>query len=96
MRNSNEQTLGQVIKEILKKQHLQSKLTETRVKEAWEVVMGNVVAIRTTSIWVNEGRLTIKISSAPLKQELLFGKEKIKKLLNENLGGDYIQEVVIQ
>lgn len=96
MRNSNEQTLGQVIKEILKKQHLQSKLTETRVKEAWEVVMGNVVAMRTTSIWVNEGRLTIKISSAPLKQELLFGKEKIKNLINENLGGDYIQEVVIQ
>lgn len=96
MRNSNEQSLGQVIKEILKKQHLQSKLTETRVKEAWEVVMGDVVALRTTSIWVHEGRLTIKISSAPLKQELLFGKEKIKKLINENLGGEYIQEVIIQ
>ena len=96
MRHSNEQSLGEVIKEILKKQHLQNKLTETRIKDAWELVMGNAIAMRTKQILVHEGKITIRIDSAPLKQELLFGKEKIIKLMNESLGGDFINEVIIQ
>ena len=38
----------------------------------------------------------ISTSVAPLRQELLFQKEKIKQRVNEALGGNEIVEVVVQ
>jgi hypothetical protein len=40
--------------------------------------------------------LYITTTVAPLKQELLYQKEKIKQRVNEALGENVIREVVIQ
>ena len=41
-------------------------------------------------------KLYITVDSAPLRQELSYGREKIKKVMNEELGEDYIEEVIIR
>ena len=57
--------------------------------------MGPSINKYTTQITVRRNKLFVTIESAPLKQELSFGKEKIKKMINEELGEEYIQDVVI-
>jgi hypothetical protein len=45
---------------------------------------------------VRKGVLYLQILSAPLKHELSFAKDKIRALLNEHLGEEFIKEVVIR
>lgn len=58
--------------------------------------MGKTVAKYTESIKIYGDKLYVTTSMAPLKQELLFQKEKIVERVNEALGEKVIREVVIQ
>lgn len=95
MRNTNEKSLKEVIEEMLRIQRLKKKLTEVRIRESWEKIMGPTIAMRTLDIQVKNKTLLLKINSAPLKHELSFSKEKIIKLLNDELGEKAIEEVTI-
>lgn len=67
-----------------------------QIEEVWEQIMGKTVARYTDKIRIVNKTLYISTSVAPLRQELLFQKEKIKQRVNEALGGNEISEVVIQ
>jgi len=75
---------------------LRPKLHQTKIRALWGQVMGAGIAGYTTGIRLQGRKLFISISSAPLRQELSFGKDKIKKILNEELGEAYIEEVIIR
>ena len=47
-------------------------------------------------IMVRKGVLYISILSAPLKHELSYAKDKIRDLMNAELGEDFIKDVVIR
>ena len=95
MRHSNEQSLKEVIEELIDTYKLRGKINEVRLQHSWEQLMGNAVAKRTEKIYLRNKTLVIRLTSAPLKEELLYSSEKVKKLLNEELGGEYIEEVKI-
>ena len=58
--------------------------------------MGPTIEQYTKKIELNRGTLFLTIESAALRQELSYGKEKIQKILNEELGEAYITEVIIR
>ena len=49
--------------------------------------------VRTKEIYLRDKKLFIRLTSAPLKEELFYAADKIKKMLNEQLGGEYVEEV---
>ena len=59
-------------------------------------VMGKTIARYTDSIQIVNQTLFISTSVAPLKNELLFQKEKIIQRVNEALGEKVIRDVVIR
>ncbi len=81
---------------MLQEFKLAPQLNETRVKSLWEQLMGKTIATYTSNITVRKNVLYLTILSAPLKQELSYAKEKIRSLINEEMGEDYIREVVIR
>lgn len=87
--------MKEAIDEMLKTYRLDRKLDETKVVNAWEKAVGEVIARYTTNIRVHDGVLYITLSSAALKQELLYRKTEIAKLLNAEVGSEIIREVVI-
>ncbi|HMT29853.1 MAG TPA: DUF721 domain-containing protein [Bacteroidia bacterium] len=95
MRNTNEQSLKEVIDQLIDSYRIRGKMNEVRVRNIWEQLMGPAIANRTESITIRETSLHIKVSSAPLREELMFQREKIKDLMNKELGGKYIAEVVL-
>lgn len=95
MRHSNQQSIKEVIDELIETYKLRGKINEVKLVHSWEKLMGEAVAKRTESIYLRNKTLFIRLSSAPLKTELLYASEKIKKLLNEELAGEYIDEVKI-
>ena len=58
--------------------------------------MGKTVARYTENLKVINKTLFITTHVAPLKQELMYQKEKIKLRVNEAMGEKIIEEVVIQ
>lgn len=81
---------------MLREFRLKPQLDETRVKMLWEKLMGKTIATYTSNISVRKNVLHLTILSAPLKHELSYSKDKIKSLLNEEMGEEYIKDVVIR
>ncbi|MEJ7913557.1 MAG: DUF721 domain-containing protein, partial [Chitinophagaceae bacterium] len=67
-----------------------------QIDEIWEKLMGKTIARYTDRIHIINGTLFITTNVAPLKQELLYQKEKIRSRVNESFGNNDIKEVVIQ
>jgi hypothetical protein len=96
MKKKNDVTLAEALQLMLQEYRLQPQMQETRIKMLWEKLMGQTIATYTGDISVRKNVLYVTIYSAPLKNELLFGKSKIAELINKELGEQYIRDVVIR
>jgi predicted nucleic acid-binding Zn ribbon protein len=91
-----EVSIGDALKEFLKKSKLKNGVQAMQVKEAWEKIMGKTIANYTDKIEIINSTLFISTNIAPLKNELLYQKAKIIERVNEALGEKVIKEVVIR
>jgi hypothetical protein len=85
-----------VLKHIIKENRLQPGMDQISVKEAWQSLMGNGVNSYTRSVVLKGTVLYVELSSAVLREELSFGKDKIKAMINEELRRDLVKEVVLR
>ncbi len=93
MKKSNEQSLGQVIEELLVAYKLKSKLNEFRLIDSWEKIMGSAIAKRTEELYIQKKVLYIRLNSAVLREELFSARDKIMHMLNEEAGNQVIEEI---
>ena len=96
MPKHNDQIIGDVLKNMVKEMKWSPKLYESRIKRFWLEVMGTTINKYTTDIKLRGKKLYITIQSAPLRQELSYGREKLITVLNREIGDDYIQEIIIR
>lgn len=73
---------------------LGGKLNEVTVVSSWELVMGKAVALKTQEVFVKQGKLFVRLTSAPLKHELVMAKTRVAEMINEAVGVNVIQEVI--
>ena len=66
------------------------------VKEAWAEVMGNGVNTYTKNIQFKNGTLIVELTSSVLREELSYGKDKIIKMINEELHKEVIKDVILR
>ena len=88
--------IGDAIKQYLSQSRIKGDIQALQIEELWEKIMGQTIARYTESLKIINRTLFITTTVAPLKQELIYQKEKIKLRVNEALGTNDIQEVVIQ
>jgi predicted nucleic acid-binding Zn ribbon protein len=96
IKKSNEYTLKQAIEEMMNTYRLQGKIDEVKLLNGWEKVMGSVIAKYTRKIHIEGRVLYVELTSAPLREELSYGKSKMVKLLNEEAGGNVIDDIVLR
>ena len=89
-------SLQDAIKQFLQKSKLKTGIQALRIENIWEEIMGKTVAKYTDKIQIINSTLFITTTVAPLKNELLYQKEKIIERVNEALGEKTIKEVVIK
>lgn len=87
--------LKEVFEELLDAYHLKDKFSEKTVVQEWGLLMGNTVASRTQSLSVKQKILYVKITSGPLKKELMMNKSKILALIADKYGKEVINDIVI-
>lgn len=96
MKNQPEQDLKGVIKSFLKTYHLESKINEVQIKDMWGIVMGKTMSKYTGDIKLKDGKLTVFILSAPLKNEIYFNKETIIQRLNDEFGEVVVHQLEVR
>lgn len=89
-------SIGDAIKAFLKKSKLRTGIQALQIEEVWETIMGKTIAKYTNKIQIINHTLFIHTNVGPLRQELMYQKEKIIERVNEALGEKVIIEVVIQ
>ncbi|MEI9934812.1 MAG: DUF721 domain-containing protein [Ferruginibacter sp.] len=92
----SEFSMQDAIKQFLKQSRLKGSIQALQIEDVWEKIMGKTIARYTEKIQIINQTLFISTSVAPLKNELLFQKDKIIERVNEALGEKTIKEVVIK
>ena len=89
-------SLGEALTHWLKLSGHGARLKEAEAEAAWRDVMGEAVSRKTRYLKVRDGVLTVELDSAPMKEEFLMARSRIRTLINGHLGADVIREVVIR
>jgi hypothetical protein len=92
----SEVSLQEAFQKIMQNSRLKNKFQALQIKDLWAELMGKTIAGYTDDIQIIDKKLIITTHIAPLKQELIFQREKIKNRLNEMMNEYTIHEVVIK
>ena len=95
MRKENEKPLKAAIEEFLDRFHLRDKLDQAKAIQAWEKVVGEMVARNTSQLHIRNKVLYVKVNSSALRNELLFARTKIMNALNKEAGAPVITDIVL-
>jgi hypothetical protein len=91
-----EYSIGDEIDKFLEQSRIRGSIQALQIGDVWEDIMGKTIARYTEEIKIINDTLFITTHVAPLKQELIFQKEKIKLRVNEALGKKVIKEIVVK
>ena len=79
-RFSNEVSISEVLQQFIKVNKLESGMDKIDVEQAWKNLMGNGVNSYTQEVILKGNTLYVKLTSAVLREELSYGKDKIIKI----------------
>ncbi len=89
-------SIQDLMKDVIKENKLTKGMHQLSVKDAWAKLMGQGVVSYTDKVELNGKTLFVSLKSSVLREELSYGKEKIIKMLNEELGKDLITKLVLR
>ena len=95
-RNAEHSTIGDVLKDFIATNRLEKGLNKVSVNDAWHTLMGSAISKYTTHIKLDRETLFVSLSSSVLREELSYGKEKIIKMLNEEVGKKVVKKLVLR
>ncbi len=95
-RFNEENSIADVLKQFIVQNKLESGIDIVNVREAWQNVMGNGVNNYTTEIQLKGSTLYVALSSAVLREELSYGKDKIIKMINEEVQKELVTHIVLR
>ena len=90
------QLLGKVLSEIVESKALYRGITNEKINGLWNQLLGDNISQFTDKVELRNETLYVSLSSAPLREELSYGKEKIMRMLNEEMGKETIKKIVLR
>ena len=93
MDNDSSQSFKQAFSKFLKNEKLEQKFLEKKLIHSWSTIMGEPIAKRTSQVFIKNKVLFVKLTSAPLKQELTMAKHKVLQLMEEKLGSQIVEDI---
>lgn len=88
--------LSEALQDFVSKNKLQTGLDKVNVRDVWNEQMGPAIQKYTTAIKLEGSTLFVQLSSSVLREELSYGKEKIIRMMNEELGKNLITKLVLR
>ena len=95
-RLSNESSISEVLQTFIEKNKLQHGMDKIDVEQAWKDLMGNGVNNYTKEVILKGSTLYVSLTSAVLREELVYGKQKIITMINEELRKDIVKDLILR
>ncbi|MFZ9187211.1 MAG: DUF721 domain-containing protein [Algoriphagus sp.] len=86
--------LGEAFQDLLKSYRLEDTYQEKVLLASWPNLMGKTIADLTSSLYIKDKKLFVKITSGPVKKELQLNKSKVIALIETEVGKGIVDEVV--
>jgi predicted nucleic acid-binding Zn ribbon protein len=96
VKRHNDLPLSELLKQWSQKDKILPMLVQKKVQAGWEDWLGKLIAKNTDKIFVSNRKLYVHLKSGPLKYELTLGREQLLQLINEKIGENYFEEILIR
>ena len=90
MKEGKTKQIDELVDQVLRNMGLEQKF-----KEIWPEVVGQMIASRTKSVRVMDGKLFVSFTSAVVRNEIMMVKEGLIRALNEKVGKEVVKEMII-
>lgn len=95
-RDADPISLKDALSGFVEKNKLQKGLDKISAEDAWNNIMGPAISKYTEQVKLDGDRLIVRLTSSVLREELGYGKEKIIKNLNEEMGREVIKSLMLR
>ncbi|GAB4107622.1 hypothetical protein GCM10028791_00680 [Echinicola sediminis] len=85
--------LKEAFEELLQAYRLKDRFNERKIAGAWGELMGKSIASRTSSVYAKDKKLFVKLSSGPIKKELMMNKSKVLQIIEDKFGKGAIEDI---
>lgn len=93
MKRNNTEQIGDILRQFLRQEGLESPLNEYRLIESWKDVVGPAIARYTSNLYIKNQTLHVHLTSSVLRQELMMGRELLIRNLNKTVGSQVIVDI---
>ena len=95
MRNSNQQSLKEVIDQFLKESHLDEGIAVTRINAVWDQIVGKEIASETRKLEIKNHRLIVHLNSSVARSELYFSKSQVVEKVNSYFEKPFVESITL-
>lgn len=95
-RNNKLKSIKSILNSFVEQDNLVDGFFNIKIKNAWEKSVEKKIFDYTKEIYVKGNILFINVSNPILKQEILYSKQKVIDLINEDLGKELIKKIVLK
>lgn len=89
-----EKSLKDAFRQLLVNKNNQDDFFRAQIRVAWPKLFGKNVAQHTRLLEVRKRKLYVYTNSSAIRNQLMMVREGIRKRINEELGEDYLEEVI--
>ncbi|MFT4738257.1 MAG: putative nucleic acid-binding Zn ribbon protein [Cyclobacteriaceae bacterium] len=93
MKPENSFHIKDALQKYLQEEKIDQQFNEKKLISMWKEIMGSPIANRTSGIFIKNKVMFVKLTSAPLKQELTHARQKVLNLMEEKMGSKIVEEV---
>jgi predicted nucleic acid-binding Zn ribbon protein len=93
MKENNSNNFKTAFQQFLREENLEKTYHEKRLLLLWPEIVGKPIASRTHNIFIKNKVLFVKLTSAPLKQDLTGKRDFIIQLINEKMGVSILDDI---
>ncbi|MEQ6122843.1 DUF721 domain-containing protein [Pseudotenacibaculum sp. MALMAid0570] len=94
-RKNEANPIKDLMQSFIKENNLTKGMQKLQIEEVWSKLMGQGVVSYTDSVQLQNKTLIIKLSSSVLREELSYGKEKIIKMINQEMGEELVSKLML-
>jgi hypothetical protein len=94
-RENDSFSVKDLMQSFINENNLSKGMQKLKVEEAWNSLMGQGVVSYTESVQLQNKTLMVRLTSSALREELSYGKEKIVKMINEEMGGELVKKLML-
>lgn len=86
--------LESAFNDLLKAYRLEGKFREKTLIHDWSELVGKTISDRTDSVSIKDKIIYVKLSSGPVKKELMMNKTRLLFLIEEKYGKGIVEDLI--